>query len=181
MAERRRNRIETARYSSYEDGMYIHGNTVRRAEAVPNPGRERQHPQQRPHKKQGRQVQHNRTKALSMDFAYVRFLTVAAIIALIACVWYLQIRADLAERTRHVAELQTELSEIKEDNSVRYNTIMDSINLEMVREKAVNEMGMVCADSDQVVIYKNPSKDYVKQYQDIPGKGLKGKNENIEK
>ena len=180
MAERQRKKRETARYSSYEDGMYVQGNTVRHAQAVPR-RKEQEIPAQKPRKQQGRQVQRNRRKALVMDWKYVLFLTCAATIAVIACVWYLSLSSELAERTRHVAQLESELSEMKEDNNVRYNTIMDSINLEMVREKAVNEMGMVCADTDQVVIYKNPAKDYVKQYQDIPGKGVTDKNDKTEK
>ena len=50
------------------------------------------------------------------------------------------------------------------------------MDLEKIRDIAVNELGMVYANEDQVVLYDNEGSDYVKQYADIPKdqSGLKG-------
>ena len=80
-----------------------------------------------------------------MNRAYVTFLAVAAIFALILCVNYVQ---------------------------MQYNSVMDSVNLDEIREKAMNELGMVYATSDQVIEYESPSGDYVKQYEGIPEDGV---------
>ena len=80
-----------------------------------------------------------------MNRAYVTFLAVAAIFALILCVNYVQ---------------------------TKYNSVMDSVNLDEIREKAMNELGMVYATSDQVIEYESPSGDYVKQYEGIPEDGV---------
>ena len=41
---------------------------------------------------------------------------------------------------------------------------MDSVNLEEVRDRAINDLGMGYATSDQIIEYQNPVNDYVKQY-----------------
>ena len=50
----------------------------------------------------------------------------------------------------------------KEENTTRYNVVMDSVNLEEVRDRAINDLGMGYATSDQIIEYQNPVNDYVK-------------------
>ena len=124
-------------------------------------------------KKLDRQILKNRRKAMRMNPAYVMFLSIAAVAALVVCVWYLQVRAELTSRTEHITELQQELADAKEENTTRYN-VMDSVNLEEVRDRAINDLGMGYATSDQIIEYQNPVNDYVKQYESIPKSGVLG-------
>ena len=174
MAKRHSNTRTSAGYPSGSDGMYIYGNTV------PRTDRDLYRHEEQPVKQKNvdHQVEKNRRNALYMNSTYVAFLAVAAIVVLMACVWYLQLRSEMAGRSAHVTELQQQLSEMKEENTTEYNSIVDSVNLETVREKAVNEMGMENATSDQIVVYQNPVKDYVKQHQEIPKKGIMSKLQN---
>ena len=174
MAQRHSNTRTKSRHTANNSGMYIYGNTVPKTREDMG-GYEEQHVKK---KTVDHQIEKNRKNALYMNSAYVAFLAVAAIITLMACVWYLQLRSEIAGRSAHVTELQQQLSEMKEENTTEYNAIVDSVNLETVREKAVNEMGMGCATSDQIVIYQNPVKDYVKQHQEIPKKGIMSKIQN---
>ena len=147
--------------------MYIYGNTVRQAEVMP----QRQEEPRKEHKKKklDRQILKNRRKAMRMNPAYVMFLSIAAVAALVVCVWYLQVRAELTSRT-----VQQELADAKEENTTRYNVVMDSVNLEEVRDRAINDLGMGYATSDQIIEYQNPVNDYVKQYESIPKSGVLG-------
>lgn len=152
--------------------MYIYGNTVRQAEVMP----QRQEEPRKEHKKKklDRQILKNRRKAMRMNPAYVMFLSIAAVAALVVCVWYLQVRTELTSRTEHITELQQELADAKEENTTRYNVVMDSVNLEEVRDRAINDLGMGYATSDQIIEYQNPVNDYVKQYESIPKSGVLG-------
>lgn len=107
-----------------------------------------------------------------MSAGYVVFLSAAAILALVICVNYVQLQAKLTNHSKNITALQEELSELKEENNTKYNAVMDSVNLEEIREKAQNELKMVYATSDQVVEYDRPSSDYVKQYENIPEDGV---------
>ena len=97
-------RIQADRRTVTSRGMYIYGNTVRQAEVMP----QRQEEPRKEHKKKklDRQILKNRRKAMRMNPAYVMFLSIAAVAALVVCVWYLQVRAELTSRTEHITELQ---------------------------------------------------------------------------
>lgn len=163
-------RIQADRRTVTSREMYIYGNTVRQAEVMP----QRQEEPRKEHKKKklDRQILKNRRKAMRMNPAYVMFLSIAAVAALVVCVWYLQVRAELTSRTEHITELQQELADAKEENTTRYNVVMDSVNLEEVRDRAINDLGMGYATSDQIIEYQNPVNDYVKQYESIPKSGV---------
>ena len=161
-------RIQADRRTVTSRGMYIYGNTVRQAEVMP------QRQEEPKKKKLDRQILKNRRKAMRMNPAYVMFLSIAAVAALVVCVWYLQVRAELTSRTEHITELQQELADAKEENTTRYNVVMDSVNLEEVRDRAINDLGMGYATSDQIIEYQNPVNDYVKQYESIPKSGVLG-------
>ena len=48
------------------------------------------------------------------------------------------------------------------------NRIESSVNLEEIRNIAMNELGMVYATGENVILYENTSQNYVSQYEDIP-------------
>lgn len=178
MAVRRNRSAQTARRSSTNRETYIYGNTVRQAEVMP---RRREYEEELPRrqKKVSPQVRKNRKQALRMNPVYVMFLTIAAVVALAVCVWYIQVRSELTKRSEQIAVMQEELAEMKEENTTRYNSIVDSVNLEEVRERAINELGMVYANSDQIVEYQNPVSDFVKQYEEIPKDGVLSQSEQM--
>ena len=75
-----------------------------------------------------------------MNRAYVTFLSVAAIFALILCVNYVQMQSRITSHSKEVSSLQKELADLKEQNNTKYNSVMDSVNLDEIREKAMNEL-----------------------------------------
>lgn len=148
--------------------MYIYGNTVRQPEVLP---RHREEQPSQP-KKVSRQVKQNRKRALHMSGGYVMFLAVAAIASLFICVNYLQLRAETTKRSENITALQRQLADVKEANNTAYYAALDSVTLDMVKDKAINQMGMVQAQPEQVIFYQSPSNDYVKQYENIPKSGV---------
>ena len=111
-----------------------------------------------------------------MGLGYGMLLAVALGVAMWVCVGYLQLQADNTARAKNIAALETQLSTLKDENDDEYNRVTTSVDLEKIRDIAVNELGMVYANEDQVVLYDNEGSDYVKQYADIPKdqSGLKG-------
>ena len=107
-----------------------------------------------------------------MSSAYVVFLTIAALMALIVCVNYVQLQSRITSRSKNITAMQEELADMKEEINTKYNAIMDSVNLDEIRDKAQTDLGMVYASPQQVVEYDNPATDYVKQYESIPEDGV---------
>ena len=160
--------VHTQKNRVNRQGQYVYGNVVTKPSYEPQ--RRTSAPKRK--KNVSRRVSQNRNKALAMNRAYVTFLAVAAIFALILCVNYVQMQSRITSHSKEVSSLQKELADLKEQNNTKYNSVMDSINLDEIREKAMNELGMVYATSDQVIEYDSPSGDYVKQYEGIPEDGV---------
>ena len=55
----------------------------------------------------------------------------------------------------------------------------DSVNLEEIRDKAMNEMGMVYESQGPVIEYESPASGYVKQYDSIPEDGVLAQSQDI--
>lgn len=152
---------------------YVSGNVVRK-EAVVAPKQVQQQ------KEVSQRVRTNRSKAMHMNRGYVTFLAVAAMVTLFACVQYLQLQSDITSRSKHITSLQQELSAAKEANTTKYNVIMNTMNLEEIRDIAMNEFGMVYANEDQIVKYQSPTGKTVTQYATIPGSGIIASSDVVE-
>lgn len=152
---------------------YVYGNTVRREVQPVSPA-----PAKQP-KEISQRVQKNRNKALHMNRGYVVFLAVAAVVALFACVQYLQLQSEITNRSKHITSMQQELADAKEANTTKYNSIVNSMNLEEIREKAMTELGMVYATADQIVEYKSPTSNLMTQYAAIPESGIVASSEQV--
>ena len=151
---------------------YVSGNVVRKEAIVA--------PKQVEQREVSQRVRTNRSKAMHMNRGYVTFLAVAAIVTLFTCVQYLQLQSDITSRSKHITSLQKELSAAKEANTTKYNSVMNSMNLEQIRDIAMKEFGMVYADENQVVKYQSPTGKSVMQYATIPGSGIVASSDVVE-
>lgn len=104
-----------------------------------------------------------------MSFRRVLFMILLVAAVTVALIFYLKLQTDVTNTSREIADLEQELTEMKSQNDAAYNEINDSISLEEIREKAINELGMKSADRDQVVIYSGEEKDSVNQVGDPDG------------
>lgn len=181
MAAGRASKRQTTAYGRRSDpqSMYVYGNAVPKPEYAPQ--REQREKKRDPqYTRRSRQIRQNQRKALKVNKGYVIFLTVAAVLALVICVNYVRLQSQVTSRSRNITAMQEELADMREENTTRYNTVMDSVNLEEVREKAINELGMVYADKDQIIEYDNPNGDYVKQYEKIPDDGMLASSKEVQ-
>ena len=104
-----------------------------------------------------------------MSRGYVMFLALISVITLFLCVSYLQRRAELTSQLQAMARQESELSTLKADNDALYNTVMASVDLESVKNTAINKLGMQYPTEEQIMTYDTAGNSYVRQYQDVPG------------
>ena len=69
---------------------------------------------------------------------------------------------------KKIASLESQLAELKKVNADDLNRIETSVNLEEIRDIAINELGMVYATQENVVLYKKTRQNYVSQYDNVP-------------
>ena len=151
---------------------YVQGNVVRKDNAVvQSPARQ---------KEVSQRVRANRSKAMHMSKGYVAFLAIAAVVVLFVCMRYLQLQSEISSRASNITALQQELADAKEANTTRYNVIMNSMNLEQIRDIAINEFGMVYAEEDQIIKYQRPDGSAVTQFAGIPESGIIASSDEVE-
>ena len=140
---------------------YLYGNTVRQAQIQA----------ESKNRILSQEVKNNRKAVEMMNMKYVGFLAVAAVVVLFTCMQYLQLQSANLSHSSSVTSLQRELANIKMENDAALGAIEDSVNLELIKERA-SALGMVYVDNNQIMEYSSPTNDFVKQYQNIPENGV---------
>ena len=103
-----------------------------------------------------------------MDLPYVILLTIASICTLYLCVNYLHVQSSITARMHNIESLETQLEQMKAENDALETSINTSVDLDHVYKVATEELVMVYAGKDQVLLYNQTESEYVKQYEDIP-------------
>ena len=111
-----------------------------------------------------RTTSRNRARTRAMSRGYVMFLAVVSAAALFMCVRYLQMKSAITTQTKEIATAESELSQLKADNDALYNSVISSVDLEKIKDKAMNELGMTY----QIYQFDTAGNSYVRQYKDVP-------------
>lgn len=159
------------------NGMYADGNTARDLQALERKEqihREFVQKQEKEREQKMRQrqtraaVQRNKARALQISPGYVLFL--AAIVVVMAGVFacYLQLQSELNQNVQNVASLEAQVLELKNDNDAQQKKINNSVNMDEIRQYAMDVLGMVYPQEDQIKYFESDSDDYMNQYEAIP-------------
>lgn len=165
--EERRQHVQTR--------TYIDGNTVRKLEAAPDYRREQEKRREQEERRQKEIRRHNKhvarrnqERALRMNMGYVLFLTLAAAVTALVSAVYIQLQSDVTGRMRRISALESQVAGLKADNDAALKRISTSIDLDYVKNVAINQLGMVYPEADQIVYYTVEEDDYMNQYSEIP-------------
>ena len=144
---------------------YVDGNTVRKLRVAPDIRREEeQYVAPSPRRQEYRQA-----KVFSgINFASLIVLTVAIIATVYVCVDYLMLQNQVSQMDKRSVKLEKELVVLTNENDASYEAIDTALNLDYIYQVAVEELGMVYPNKNEVITYKRSSSNYVRQYEDIP-------------
>ena len=145
---------------TYEDG-----NAVRKLHAYPEEEPERQ---AAPRRRVSLRVRKNRMRARNMGVGYVMFLSAVCVATLFLCINYLRVRSNITTQNERIAGLESQLSDLKDENDAYYNQVVNSVTLDDVKDAALNRLGMHYASESQIQYYDTTEGSYVRQYQDVP-------------
>lgn len=145
--------------------IYVDGSTARRLQTVPQERRQTR----RPRRQVSAAVKRNRAKAASMNVGFLLFLTAVSVAILFFSVHYLQLKAEITTRMEVLASVESELSQLKEDNDAYYSQITSTADLSEIKKKAMGDLGMNYPTEEQIITYETSRGSYVRQYQDVPG------------
>ena len=150
---------------------YVNGSPVRKINTEPV-RRERidrtKIEEQQQKKRRRNAARRNRARALHMGRGYVAFLTLCVGVIAFAAVALVQIQSQVTQRMEHIAALESQITDLKADNDARYKEIVTSVDLDYIKEVAINDLGMKYAAEDQIVYYSVENDNFMDQYSDIP-------------
>ncbi|MFG6384056.1 MAG: hypothetical protein K1V96_07355 [Lachnospiraceae bacterium] len=160
---------------------YIDGNTVKKLQTAPKRRKEQTHQEfikkqeqdkeQRARKRAARaSARKNQERALQMNLSYVMFLAVVITVIAVVAGCYVKLQADITGKIKKVSTLKSKVLDLKTSNDAEQKRIDISIDLEEIRRKATEELGMVYPAKDQIIYYDVDTTDYMNQYEDIPEK-----------
>lgn len=166
MAKRSDRRVDSSeRAERYPQDDYEEGSALRKLSAVPQelPG---EYPEEQPvrrHRTAGRRA---RNAQITPRFLIGTVVLCAAMVAFV--VGFLCLKEKIIEQNRHIASLENQINDLKSDNDAYYNKVMASVDLEAIREAAMDRLGMKYAEESQIQYYDTDGSSYVRQYQEVP-------------
>jgi len=135
----------------------------RRPYVEPKSPRQEEYERKRRARERRQLMREKRRSALSV-FA----MSIATIMIFGMCATYIQLQTELNSRMSKVAELESSLIALRTDNDIMEKRIETSIDLDEIKQRAINELGMNYPTSEQVVYYNVDRTDYMEQYEEVP-------------
>ena len=155
---------------------YTEGNTVRQMQAMPasmpdyreERRRKEQEEREAELRRKKRIARKNQEKALRTSRSYVMFLSMGAVIFAVFAGAFITIQSDITARMKNISKLESQISDLKAENDEAYKRISTAVDLDAIKNTAINELGMFYATADQIVYYTIENDDYMNQYIEIP-------------
>lgn len=166
MAKRSDRRVDSSeRAERYPQDDYEEGSALRKLSAVPQE-LPREYPEEQPFRRQRTAGRRARNAQITPRFLIGTVVLCAAMVAFV--VGFLCLKEKIIEQNRHIASLENQINDLKSDNDAYYNKVMASVDLEAIREAAMDRLGMKYAEESQIQYYDTDGSSYVRQYQEVP-------------
>ena len=105
---------------------------------------------------------------VKVNVPYVLMLLAVTLLFAYLCFSYLRVQASINASMNRIANLEEQITKVRSENAVRENRLSAQMDLEEVYRIAVDEMGMIYPDENEVIEYDEQMREYVRQYENIP-------------
>jgi len=154
-----------AREKYYKSGYMVDGTAARQLQVVPDYERQQE---QVVRPRVAEQPKHAPKLSHGIDFLSMTLLVAAMAITLYLCYNYLQVQGNIVQLERDTLVLEQQLATVKAENAALEDSLNGQVDWEEVYLTAVNELGMVYPNKNEVITYESTEQGHVIQYQDIP-------------
>lgn len=159
MTQSRIEQVNRRNRDSYTANSYIQGSAVRKQ------GFQRQ--MEEPKKVLSQEARKNRERAKYMSVGYIAFLVLAFSLSAVVLIGYIRLNADITSLNEEIARQEKILNNMRVDNTEAMTRIESSINLEEIKQIAIQELGMVYPKEGQIITYSGVAYDYVRKVSDV--------------
>lgn len=106
------------------------------------------------------------------ELPYLTVLVITVVFALLSCCQYIQLRTDVECRIRQTEALERHVLSLRNENTLTERKVRQTPDLSRIYETAVNELGMVPATRDHILIFERSNSEFVYQTDNIPNIGF---------
>lgn len=115
------------------------------------------------------QTKRNRERAFKSNIGMVILLIIAMGALMFISIQFLQNKAEYTATLSSVADLESQLASLKEDNDAYYNSLNTNVDLSGLKKRALSQLGMNLPANAQLETYTSPEgSGFMRQYQDAP-------------
>jgi len=111
---------------------------------------------------------HRKKRNGALGAGYVLVLTAVCVVTLLCCVYYLQLRSRVIHQNETIAAMESTLNQLRADNDAYADSAQASLDMEAVKDRALNELGLHYASESQIRYYNADDESYVRQYENVP-------------
>lgn len=149
---------------------YVNGNTVRELESPVrrNDKTKEELEEIRRRKRRRNAARRNRQRAMEMSRGYVFFLMACVFVVAVMAGMFVNMQSQLTSRMKNIENLQDKTVDLRADNDARYKNAVTSLDLNYVKDVAINKLGMSYPKEDQIIYYTVDNSNFMDQYHDIP-------------
>lgn len=153
----------------YSDAFRESGQTYLRGSAAPDNFWQEADREELHHKDpEGRiAARRQQQRVEQINLRYVLFMGLLITVMTVALIFYIKLQADISSSSSKVASLEAELTELRSSNEEAYNEIQASVDLDEIRDRAINELGMKYATQSQIVEYSASGGGVVHQISEV--------------
>lgn len=150
---------------------YIEGNTARKRDvsyqyALPDYDAPERQKRQAPRPE--RQVRSNPRVLTGINKASLFVLTMAIAATLYCCIEFIMLQNEVSKMEGDIIAMERSLITMRNENDAAYEQIEMAFDLDYVYNVAINELGMVYPNNNEVITFEKATESYVRQYADIP-------------
>lgn len=145
--------------------LYISDNVVRKPRFEADPEIEFDHRKQTQLHRERRRKQQ---MAREMNKGYIAFLIGCVAIVFTVVAMNLSLISQTTTAKDTITSLENQVADLKSTNDEIESNMNSNLNVEEIRRVAIEELGMVYATQNQVVLYNCEESEYVRQYESIP-------------
>lgn len=123
-------------------------------------------PQRKSHRETTHKPQQHRQTAPRSNPASIPMVALSILafsVIAVMMIQYIRLNSEIVALTTGNAKLESQINELRIENDEYYSRIINSVDLEKVREIAIMDLGMVYAGEEQIITYDSQIDDYVEQ------------------
>ncbi len=158
MTENRRTNLSQ---NEYRKNAYVYGNAVRKTDPVYRDNTVRRE-LERPEYRNSRKTAASRKTRNGLNLGFVAFIALALFASAYILIGYVQLRSEVTNTTKTISAMESRLNDLRVSNDEAYTRINSGIDLDEIKDIAINRFGMIYAQEGQIIVYSDAGNDYMR-------------------